>query len=331
VPTHHKEFVNKLTTGKDLSESEAYKLGCTLLNGELDTAAMVECLTLMHIKGESVSEILGFVQAMRAHMTPLSFSQRPLIDVCGTGGSLPNRFNASTCAALVLGHLGFAVAKHGNRGSKKANGSFDFLDALQIPYALTEVEHQNRLNQYGCTFLFARRYHPAVRHVAEARAQLKTRSIFNLIGPFCNPASPTVQIIGVPTKSLAKTLLTVAKSLNYHTFAVITSDIGLDECSTVGTSTITKLSNGKHQTIHIDPKTYGIHHTLEDMTVNDSALASDNAKAFTDMLKNRDPNHPLATFIALNAAVIMHIINASIPIESAMDQAKQALFSLALK
>ncbi len=328
MPTHHTEFVHKLTIGEHLSESEAYALASHFFDGQLATASIVECLTLMHNKGESVSEILGFIHAMRAHMTPLSFSQRPLIDICGTGGSLPNRFNASTCTALVLGHLGFTVAKHGNRGSKKANGSFDFLDALQIPYELTEAEHQDRLNQFGTTFLFARLYHPAVRHVAKARQQLSTRSIFNLIGPFCNPASPTVQIIGAPTKSLAKTLVTVAESLNYDTFAVITSDIGLDECSTVGTSTIHKLSNGNHQTIHIDPETHGIHHTLQDITVSDSALASDNAKAFTEMLKNQDPDHPLATFIALNAAVIMHIINESIPIESGMDQAKQALFSL---
>lgn len=328
MPTHHKNIVNKLTIGEHLSETEAYELACDFLDGELDTAFIVDCLTLMHHKGESVSEILGFIHAMRAHMTPLSFSQRPLIDICGTGGSLPNRFNASTCTAMVLGHLGFSVAKHGNRGSKKANGSFDFLDALQIPYELTEAEHQNRLNQFGTTFLFARRYHPAVRHVAQARKQLSSRSIFNLIGPFCNPASPTIQIIGTPTKSLAKTLLTVAESLNYDTFAVITSDIGLDECSTVGSSTIDKLSNGEHRTIHIHPKTYGIHHTLEDITVSNTALASDNAKAFTSMLQNHPRDYPLATFIALNAAAIMHTINESITIESGIDQAKQALFSL---
>lgn len=326
---NYNDIVEKLTAGEHLTETEAGQLACQFLDGELDTPSIVKCLTLLHNKGESVSEILGFIRAMRAHMTPLSFSQRPLIDICGTGGSLPNRFNASTCTALTLGQLGFAVAKHGNRGSKKANGSFDFLDALQIPYELTEAEHQNRINQFGTTFLFARLYHPAVRHVADARAQLSTRSIFNLIGPFCNPASPTVQMIGVPTKSLAKTLFTVSESLNYDTFAVMTSDIGLDECSTVGLSTIDKLSNGNHQTIHIDPKTYGIHHTLQDITVNDSALASENAKAFTDMLKNQDRDHPLATFIALNTAVMMHIINESIPIESGMDQAKEALFSLA--
>ena len=138
----------------DLAESAAYDIAIELLNGNCTTPEIVEVLQLLQQKGESVSEIIGFIKAMRANMTPLSFSQQPLIDICGTGGSLPNRFNVSTCVALVLGKLGYSVAKHGNRGSKKANGSFDFLDELGIPYELTEAEHQARLDKFGSTFLF---------------------------------------------------------------------------------------------------------------------------------------------------------------------------------
>ena len=150
----------------------------------MDTPAIVELLTLLATKGESTDEILGFITAMREHMSPISFTPTPIMDICGTGGSLPNRFNVSTCVALVLGQLGYHVAKHGNRGSKKANGSFDFLDAMGIPYDLTPAEHQARMDQYGCTFLFARNYHAAVRHVGPARQQLAGRSIFNLVAHF---------------------------------------------------------------------------------------------------------------------------------------------------
>ena len=312
----------------DLTESAAYDIAIELLNGHCTTPEIVDVLQLLQQKGESVSEIIGFIKAMRANMTPLSFSQQLLIDICGTGGSLPNRFNVSTCVALVLGQLGYSVAKHGNRGSKKANGSFDFLDELGIPYELTEAEHQARLDKFGTTFLFARNYHPAVRHVADARKQLATRSIFNLIGPFCNPASPTIQIIGTPSNDLAKRLMAVGKALDYNTFAVITSDIGLDECSTVGQSTLHSIANGVERTVTIDPQLLGIHHSLNDISVSDSALAVDNANAFKSILKTKDQNNPLVLLIALNAAVIMHIIDESISIESGINKATAVLFNL---
>ena len=312
----------------DLDESAAYHIAIEFLNGNCSTSEIVEVLHLLQQKGESVSEIIGFIKAMRANMTPLSFSQQPLIDICGTGGSLPNRFNVSTCVALVLGQLGYSVAKHGNRGSKKANGSFDFLDELGIPYELTEAEHQDRLDQFGSTFLFARRYHPAVRHVAEARKQLTSRSIFNLIGPFCNPASPTVQIIGTPSNDLAQRLIAVGKALDYNTFAVITSEIGLDECSTVGKSTLHSIANGVERIVTIDPQLLGINHSLNDISVSDSALAVDNANAFKSILKTKDHNNPLVLLIALNAAVIMHIIDNSISIESGINKSISTLFSL---
>ena len=111
--------LNLLRKQHDLDESAAYDLAVAFLNGNCQTPVIVEALQLLQQKGESVTEIIGFIKAMRDHMTPLSLSRHPLIDICGTGGSLPNRFNVSTCVALVLGQLGYSVAKHGNRGSKK--------------------------------------------------------------------------------------------------------------------------------------------------------------------------------------------------------------------
>ena len=323
-------ILSQLRKQQDLTESDGHDVAIEFLNGGCDTGHIVEVLRLLQEKGESVSEILGFIKAMRTHMRPLTFTQDNLIDICGTGGSLPNRFNVSTCVALVLGQLGYAVAKHGNRGSKKANGSFDFLDAMGIPYELSQAEHQARLDTVGCTFLFARLHHPAVRHVAEARQQLPSRSIFNLIGPFCNPASPSIQIIGTPSADLAQTLLSVGRNLPYQIFAVITSDIGLDECSTVGRSHVHIHNNGHIRTVTIDPTEYGIHHTLDDILVNANALATDNADAFQKIVSQNQKNHPLAQLIALNVAVILHIMDETIPIQDGLDQALSALFSLSL-
>jgi anthranilate phosphoribosyltransferase len=324
------DVLDKLTQYIDLTPHEARCVALEFLSGRSTNNDMQQTLALLQQKGESISEILGFISAMRDTMTRISFTHHPLIDVCGTGGSYPNRFNVSTCVALVLGVMGYHVAKHGNRGSKKPNGCFDFLDALGIPYSLTPTEHQQRLRDHGATFLFAREYHPAVRHAASARAALPGRSIFNLIGPFCNPALPNIQIVGCPSKDLARTIMAVGKELNYDIFAVLASDVGLDECSTVGLTHVMVARNGVPEEWVVDPVSLGIYHDLADMTVSAEATARENAAMFKSILMNRQMDHPIATLIALNAGVIISIIHSEISLNDAFLNSKKALFSEAL-
>ncbi len=296
-------------------EAHAYDVAVSLLKGEMSTDEMVRLLSAMHERGESVDELVGFISAMRDHMVPVSLDVPDLVDICGTGGSHANRFNVSTAVALILGCLGISVAKHGNRGSKKANGSVDFLDALGIPYALSNEAHQATLHAYGSTFLFARSYHPALRHAVDARKQLTTRSIFNMTGPFCNPASPVHQVIGTPSKALAERLVLVGQRLSYRTFSVITSDIGLDECATVGISTMYSVRDGHVHEQRIDPRAYGIHHTMEDIQGGD---ANQNASRFMAWLHDRCATHPIMVMVALNAAVVMHALDATVSIDDGM-------------
>ena len=315
--------VQKLKLQQRLSAAEASSAANDLLIGECSESDIVTLLTLLSSGiGETTEEIIGFINAMRQHMVPLTFNETPLIDLCGTGGSLPNRFNVSTCVALVLGKLNYSIAKHGNRGSKRPNGSFDFLDALNIPFDLSETEHQSRLDDWGCTFIFARNHHPAVRHVAAARQQLAGASIFNYIGPFCNPASPSVQLIGAASHELADRLFDVGQQLNYDAFGIISSDIGLDECSTVGSS---RLKVSRHGTISetiIQPTDFGIHHTIADISVSESALAIDNANLFKSLIKNHDSTHPLIDLVCLNAGIVMHVANETIAIQDGLSSAR---------
>jgi anthranilate phosphoribosyltransferase len=300
---------------RDLLHDESRAVALDLLSGSVATEDTVQLLTLLSNKGETCDEILGFIHAMREHMVPVALTQRPLLDICGTGGSLPNRFNVSTCAALLLGGMGVCVAKHGNRGSKAPNGSFDFLDAMGIPYDFTPEEHQAHMDQYGCTFLFARTHHPAVRHVAEARKQLSGRSIFNLIGPFCNPASPTHQMIGTPSAAIATRLTEVAAKLDYTAIGIITSDIGLDECSTVGKSTITMRTGNDTRTVTIDPTQHGIHHTLDDIK---GGSAIENAALFKQLVQNKAIDHPIMQLIVFNVAVMRHLLTPDTSIDDYM-------------
>ena len=126
MTTQFEHCIGRLRDGISLNIEQAYDACIALFNEEIDHDNIVLLLQLLANKGESTDEILGFIKAMRERMTPITFDQQHIVDICGTGGSLPNRFNVSTSAAMVMGALGFYVAKHGNRGSKKANGSFDF-------------------------------------------------------------------------------------------------------------------------------------------------------------------------------------------------------------
>jgi len=327
LSTEFSHCLNRLQSGSHLNEDQSYHACLSFFNEEISHDDIVLFLQLLSNKGETSDELLGFIRAMRERMDTISFSQSQIIDICGTGGSLPNRFNVSTCAALVIGSLGFHVAKHGNRGSKKPNGSFDFLDAMKIPYELTPADHQYRINDYGATFLFARTFHKAVASVAPARKELTGRSIFNLIGPFCNPASPHVQIVGTPSKDVAKMLFNVGKSLPYERFAVISSDIGLDEVSTVGLSQILILRNGTSYEITIDPTEFGINHSLSDISVSPDAIANDNAEVFKDIIRHRSTDHPISELICLNAAVMMHIANNTKSIETYYHDATKVIAS----
>jgi len=315
--------IHQLATHR-LSRTDALAVANALFGGNIPDTETQELLAQLHQSpGETTDELLGFITAMRQNMTPIHLqSAQPLIDLCGTGGSLPNRFNVSSCVAMILGSAGYPVAKHGNRGSKAPNGSFDFLAALGIPYELSEEAHQHQLNTLGCTFLFARTYHPAVRHVTRARQQLGHASIFNLIGPFCNPASPPIHVIGCPSHALADRLLAVGQALPYQTLAFISNDMGLDECTTTGPSRLMIWKNNQLRTHIITPKEWGIQHTLNDISVSKNALGIDNARQFKILIHTKNATHPISELIALNAAVVMHVAN---PEQSISDGLEMAL------
>jgi anthranilate phosphoribosyltransferase len=320
-----------LRCGRDLSRASAGDLARALLGGHCADNDVRDALVGLYQKGESVSEILGFIDVMRANMTPVSVTVRPIMDSCGTGGSgIDNRFNVSTAAAFVLGAMGYYVVKHGNRGSRFANGSIDFLDALGVPYALSDDEHNDRLQKKGVTFLFARLYHTAVRHVAPIRQQLSHRSIFNIIGPFCNPASPSIQIVGTPSEAMAQRLYAVGESLSYDTFAVVTGESGLDDCSTVGRSRIWVRQGQSTRAMVVDPLDWGIRHTLSDITVGGASLSADNAAVFRDIRHRQDTQHPIAVLIAFNVAVMAHIMDPHTAIDAAYASAQAALVTLTL-
>lgn len=296
--------LNHTQIQKGLSESEAYNLLNTIFTGEVPQSDIETVLTVMADRGETVDEIVGFVRAMRESMVSVPIN-KDAVDLCGTGGTGKDRFNISTSVAFLLASDGVPVAKHGNRGSQKANGSFDFLEALGIPFNDISIEQiQACFNTYGLCFLFARNHHPAVRHVAAARKALGRRTIFNLIGPLCNPASVSSQIIGTPSKEIANRLAQVLQRVGTKRSLVIVGAGDIDELATEGKSILLDITESGVQESEFDPATLPFSASDDfglDSAENFGGMASDNAILFSQLMREGIVDHPISDQICLNA------------------------------
>jgi len=214
--------------------------------------ALADFLTRWRERGETPQELAGVIDAVMAHHLPLHIPT-PMLDSCGTGGSGRDRFNASTVSAMLLASMGVSVAKHGNRGSRSSNGSMDFVEALGFDL-LTPLNHlQQIMADHLCVFLFARRFHPLLGNMAPARALITGRSIFNLIGPLCNPSYPQYQLIGCPTHSVADVMAaTMALDANRVGWVIVGGD-GMDDFSLTHSNTIFQVKNGEISLIPSPP------------------------------------------------------------------------------
>ncbi len=290
-------YLDTLRQGADLSEEAANQCALSIFTGDCPHSELVEVLRLIHHKGESVSEIVGFARVMREKALRVALS-KPAFDLCGTGGVGKPRFNVSTSAAFVLAAAGVPVAKHGNRGSKKANGSFDFLEALGVRFDFGAEKIPAVFDQTDLCFLFARNHHPAVRHAAAARQEVGSRTIFNLLGPLSNPAGVRHQVIGTPTAALAQKLAESLRKLGVEKALVIVGYDGLDELSAAGDSALFEVSaDGVTQSV-FTPESVGITRHEQEWP---GADAAENAQLFTDIFSANDSAHPISETICLNA------------------------------
>jgi anthranilate phosphoribosyltransferase len=286
-----KELLKPLAEdGTQLTRKQAALVLEEILAGnvpEVETAAM---LAVMATRGEQAPELAGFVEVMRAHGTPVPLTDEErgqLVDVVGTGGGGPLTFNISSGAALVAAAAGAKVAKHGNRAVTSRCGSADVLEALGIPIELEPEQAAACLRETGFMFLFAPRYHPAMKAVGPLRKSLGFRTIFNLVGPLSNPAHARTQVIGVLAPS--KVLLvgrTLAELGAKRAFVVHGTD-GIDELTTTGESVVARVEESETgestlRAARITPEMAGVPRaTLEDFTGGDVAT---NAALLYDVL-----------------------------------------------
>jgi anthranilate phosphoribosyltransferase len=253
-----RDILTAVMAGGHLCRDDAATMMRQLMTGQTPPAQAAALLVALRIKGETIDEITGFAETMRALATPIRTVRRPLVDTCGTGGDHSGTFNISTAAAFVVAGAGVAVAKHGNRSATSFCGSADVLEALDVNILAGPGHVGRSIDEIGIGFLFARSLHGAMKHVAPVRAELGVRTVFNILGPLTNPASAGGQVMGIFDGKLAEPIAQVLLHLGVdHAFVVHGSD-GLDEITLTGPTMLAEAKNGEVSVTEIHPEDYGL-------------------------------------------------------------------------
>lgn len=228
------EAIERAVGRRSLREAEAREIMASVMNGEATQSQIAGLLVALRMKGETGAEIAGFAKTMREHVLRVQSSRENLVDTCGTGGDAIKTFNLSTAAAVVASAAGAPIAKHGNRAVTSKCGSADLLEAVGVRLEQTPERAAELLDEIGLTFLFAPMFHPAMKHAAAPRKELKLRTVFNLLGPLTNPAGAKRQLVGVYSPALVPKIALALRRLGCERGVVAHGLIGLDEVSPVG-------------------------------------------------------------------------------------------------
>jgi anthranilate phosphoribosyltransferase len=253
---------------QSLERDEARAVMSEVLTGQCTDAQIAALLVALHMKGETVEEIVGFAEAIRAAAVPLDVAgnstidvsgteRDALVDTCGTGGDASGTFNISTATALVAAGAGVRVAKHGNRSVTSRCGSADVMEALGVNITLPPARVAECLREVGIAFLFAPAMHSAMKYVQPARRELRLRTVFNLLGPLTNPANASAQVVGVYSDDLVEKLAEALSMLGLRRALVVHGSDGLDEITITGPTRIAEVRDGQVRTYEVTPEEFG--------------------------------------------------------------------------
>jgi anthranilate phosphoribosyltransferase len=256
-----------------------------ILRGVTDTADIIEFLTLLNDKGETVEELTAAVESMLKYVDPIIVERPNILDTCGTGGDRKGTFNISTITAFVASGAGVCVAKHGNRSVSSKCGSADILEALGVNINMDKERIKKCLEDIGIAFLFAPNLHPAMKYVMPARKQIARKTMFNILGPLINPARATNQLIGVYSPEWTKILARVLHNLGTKHVLVVYGKDGLDEATTTDKTVISEVSEGKFKDYEIAPEDFNFKRaSLEELLGGD---VQENARIVLDLLNGK--------------------------------------------
>ncbi len=315
------QAIDRIHGGADLAREESADAAAAILQEEMQDSVVAEFLVALAEKGETGDEIAGFASVLMNHAARVDASEG-CVDLCGTGGSGRPRFNVSTAAAFVVSACGVPVAKHGNRGSRQPNGSFDLLEALELPLEMAAQQASDCLESMDLAFLYARQYHPIMKNVVAARKLAARRTIFNLVGPLCNPAKIGFQVIGTSDPVLMRSLGDALKSLGRIRSLVVCGDPGIDEISISGATRMLEIRPESMISSTISPDELGIMCVpYEEIPAGPAAF---NAAIFRALLANEAADST-RDMVALNAGAALYVCGHCLTLRDGYLEARESI------
>ena len=317
------EVLATLLSGHDLDEEQASHVLREVMRGEAETAQVAGFLVALRAKGEADTEIAGFVRAMLEHAEPITVPG-PLLDTCGTGGDGAGTFNISTVSAVVCAAAGVRVAKHGNRAASGTCGSADLLEAWGVEIELPPAGVATTIEELGIGFLYARAFHPAMRHVGPVRVQLGIRTVFNVLGPLSNPARARHQVVGVSDLRMAPVMARALARLGAERALICRSEDGLDELTTTSPNRLWEVRDGEvREEAVLDPRDLDL--PLATVADLHGGSVADNVR-IADAVLAGEPGPP-SDVVALNAAAGLHVAGRVADLAEGVALAREVLAS----
>jgi anthranilate phosphoribosyltransferase len=299
-----KDYLPRLMRGENLSRDQASNLLDAMLNGDASDGQIAAALIALKLKGETVEELAGLAEAMRARSTRITSRHKTFIDTAGTGSSCAKTFNVSTATAFVVAGAGLPVAKHGNRAASSKCGSADVLEALGVNVSIGSEKSEACLNDIGICFMFAPFYHAATARVAAIRRDLGVGTAFNFLGPLTNPAGAPRQVIGVSVADKVETLARALSLLGTERAWVVHGADGLDEITVADKTLVAEARDGPVRSFEIAPGDFGVQRAALDGLAGDTPEG--NATIIRDVLsaQRRDAAREL---VLLNAGAALYV------------------------
>lgn len=318
-----REAIAKAVDGLNLTEAEARATMDQIMNGDATPSQIAAFITALRMKGESVDEIVGCAQAMRAKAHRIRPRSATVVDTCGTGGDGANTFNISTAAAFVAAGAGCAVAKHGNRSVSSRCGSADVLEALGIKIDLAPAQVEQCIDEIGIGFMFAPLFHGAMRHAIHPRREIGIRTVFNVLGPLTNPAGAHVQVVGVYDARLTPIVAEVLGRLGINEAWVVHGLDRIDEISISDRTQVSHLIDGRVDTFLIAPEDVGLQRA--DHTAIKGGEVSENVRVVSAVLSGEKGPH--RDVVVLNAAAALVVGKQAESLREAVQMAGEAIDS----
>ena len=318
------QVISKLIEKKNLTSKEAEDVMDEIMSGNATDAQISGFLVSLRLKGETIDEITACAKVMREKASRIKpINQSELIDVVGTGGDDSGTFNISTAAAFVTAGAGIPVAKHGNKSVSSKSGSADVLTALGVKIDLEPNQVEKCINEVGIGYMFAPKFHGAMKYAIGPRKELAVRTIFNILGPLTNPAEAPYELMGIFEESLVEPLAEVLGKLGCK-HALVVHGNGLDEITLDGPTQVAEYKDGHVKTYEIKPTDFGI--KLAELSEVQGNLPQDNAKIILNIL-NKKEQGPKRDIVVLNAAAAIYTAGKANSIKEGIKIAKDSIDS----